>query len=256
MRWHFLMTPPADGAWNMALDEALMRRAAGSGDAVFRVYGWSSPTLSLGRNQRARDCYDLAEAAGRGVAFVRRPTGGRALLHHREITYSVTMPIGDAAGARVAYDRINAVLLDALTALGVPARHAAPAPALAPGLRPCFDVPAAHEIAIDGRKLVGSAQWRHEGALLQHGSILVHDDQELIQRLLKEPVSVTPPAATLAAALGREPEPGEVAAALSAALSRGLGAPAVLPIELTAVLRGEVDRLCDTYHDDAWTWRR
>ena len=255
MRWHFLVTPPADGAHNMALDEALMRRAADSRDAVLRVYGWSAPTLSLGRNQRAKGCYNLAEAARRGVRFVRRPTGGRALLHHREITYSATLPVDDASGARAAYDFINALLLDALAALGVPARPAAAARAMAPGLRPCFDVPAEHEIAVGEQKLVGSAQWRHGGALLQHGSILVHDDQALIQDLLHEPVGVTPSAATLAAALGREPAPAELADRLAAALERATGA-AVAPFAPDAVLRGQVDRLCGSYRDDAWTWRR
>ncbi len=99
MQWHFLVTPPADGAENMARDEALMRWSAATGHAAFRVYGWSSPTLSLGRNQRARGCYNLDAASGRGIGIVRRPTGGRALLHHREITYSAALPCADASAA-------------------------------------------------------------------------------------------------------------------------------------------------------------
>src|SRR5687767_9849074 len=111
MRWYFHLTEPAPGVRNMALDEALMTRAARSGDGVFRVYGWSHPTLSLGRNQRARGLYDLDAAAALDVEIVRRPTGGRALLHDHEVTYSVTMPSTDVGDARRAYDFINEVLL-------------------------------------------------------------------------------------------------------------------------------------------------
>src|SRR5512142_1385967 len=93
MHWHLLVTPPAPGAENMAVDEALMDRARTSGEGVLRMYGWSAPTLSLGRNQIAKGRYDLARAAAEGIGIVRRPTGGRALLHHREITYSVTAPV-------------------------------------------------------------------------------------------------------------------------------------------------------------------
>ena len=83
MRWRILLSSPLPGADNMALDEALMDRARVSGEAVLRVYRWTTPTLSLGRNQRAAGLYDLQAAAAAGVTFVRRPTGGRALLHLR-----------------------------------------------------------------------------------------------------------------------------------------------------------------------------
>src|SRR5688572_32691607 len=111
MRWHFHLDAPADGVSNMAMDEALMCRAAQTGIAVFRVYGWSSPTLSLGRNQRARGLYNLDAARQMDVGIVRRPTGGRALLHHREITYSAVLTARDAADARVAYEFINGILV-------------------------------------------------------------------------------------------------------------------------------------------------
>src|SRR2546423_901552 len=154
MRWRFLVTPAADGPKNMAFDDALMRRAAETREAVFRVYAWSVPTISLGRNQHAHDCYDQAEASRVGVRFVRRPTGGRALLHDREVTYSVTMPLENPRGARTAYHFINSVLLGALGRLGVQARQAAATVSLPPGIRPCFDVPAENEIELDGRKLI------------------------------------------------------------------------------------------------------
>jgi lipoate-protein ligase A len=256
MRWLFFPTAPADGASNMALDDALMRRAARTRDAVFRVYGWSGATLSLGRNQRARDCYNLDAARAAGVGFVRRPTGGRALLHHREITYSATLPVASPHEARAAYDFINTVLLDGLRALGVPATLASGTTAVAPGLRPCFDVPAEREIAVGTRKLVGSAQWRHDGALLQHGSILVHDDQRLTNELLRTPTTGNPPAAaTLADSLGRDPDGGEVANALLASLASRVGAT-ISPFVMDEHVEQDACDLRALYHDDAWTWRR
>jgi lipoyl(octanoyl) transferase len=256
MRWHFYATPAADGCSNMALDEALMLRAARTGEAVFRVYGWSSATLSLGRNQRAHGCYDLAAAERAGITFVRRPTGGRALLHHREVTYCVTMPAADASAAKAAYEWIGGVLLEGLNALGVGASRAHSTTALPPGLRPCFDVPSEHEIVVSSRKLVGSAQWRRGGALLQHGSILVHDDQAAILRVMTSPDLMPPPsAATLAAALGREPAPGEVSDAIRAALARAVGSPPCA-LDVDEALERDAVRFRAVYSSDAWTWRR
>lgn len=254
MQWHFLVTPPDDGPGNMARDEALMRWTARTGNAAFRVYGWAAPTLSLGRNQRARGCYNLDLARDRGIGIVRRPTGGRALLHHREITYSATLPAATPAEASRAYAAINAVLLDALRSMGVDASLAAGADAVAPGLRPCFDAPSAHEIVVRGRKLVGSAQWRHEGALLQHGSILVRDDQRWIAELLLDPAAAgEASAATLHDALGRDPTLEEGAAALRAALARDA---TVRDLPADAPSAADFADLLARHRDDAWTWRR
>lgn len=259
MRWRFLVSPADDGPRNMALDEALMGRAARTGEAVFRAYAWSKPTLSLGRNQRARGAYAPGAARASGVEFVRRPTGGRALLHHREVTYSVTMPTASAAEAAAVYEFINTVLLAALARLGVPAQRggAGGAPSIPPGLRPCFDAPSEHEIVVNGRKLIGSAQWRRAGALLQHGSILIRDDQALIGQLMRATLAVTPAAATLADSMGREPGLEEVAAVLRESLAGAVGGgqmPATLAAE--PEVEAEAARLEVRYSDDAWTWRR
>lgn len=253
MHWHFLTTAPADGPENMALDEALMRRSASDGSAFFRVYGWSSPTLSLGRNQRARGHYSPEAARELGVAIVRRPTGGRSLLHDHEITYCATLPASDHRAAREAYHFINRVLLDGLGRLGVRARLASGGAAIPPGPRPCFDVPSEHEIELDARKLVGSAQWRNDGALLQHGSILVRDDQHRIADLMTD-AATTPRAATLFDALGREPGLSEVSGALCTALSEAAGS--VLPFIPDAGLRRDAEALRVVYADESWTWRR
>src|SRR5829696_3355288 len=113
--WRLLLSPPLGGPENMALDEALMARARRTGETVLRVYAWSQPTLSLGRNQLAIGVYRDALLAERGV--VRRPTGGRALLHHREVTYSVTAPCDDSGSLVAEYGRINALLCSALGSL-------------------------------------------------------------------------------------------------------------------------------------------
>src|SRR5215207_930480 len=118
--WRLLISPPLDGPENMALDEALMTRARRTGETVLRVYDWSTPTLSLGRNQRAAGLFDERALAERGVGVVRRPTGGRSLLHHREVTYSVTAPCLGDEPLLAAYERINALLMNALATLGVP----------------------------------------------------------------------------------------------------------------------------------------
>jgi lipoyl(octanoyl) transferase len=240
----------------MALDEALMARARRGGETVLRVYAWSQPTLSLGRNQRAAGIYREALLAERGVGVVRRPTGGRALLHHREITYSVTAPCDDTGALLAEYDRINALLCGALAALGVPVVAAAPATrAAAPSAAPCFAEPARGELTLRGRKLVGSAQWRERGAMLQHGSILVDDDQSSIAGFMRETAAPTPPPATLRDALGRAPVMAEVGDALFRAV-RELADPDATPIEIDDDLARDMNAFAERYRDDAWTWRR
>jgi lipoate-protein ligase A len=216
-KWRLLSVPPRSGAENMARDVVLMNRARKTGEIIFSVYGWSEPTLSLGRNQRAKGCYDLDRMRAMGVSVVRRPTGGRALLHHREVTYSVTAPLDEGNGLRDSYERINRILLSGLQQLGVHASVADPkGPAALPNDVPCFATPARGELVSDGRKLVGSAQWRDDNVLLQHGSILIEDDQSLIQAFSvasddRDPVPIP---ATLTSALGRAPEISELSNAL------------------------------------------
>ena len=254
--WRLLLTPAAGGAHNMALDEALMSRARETGEFTLRVYSWSAPTLSLGRNQSARRLYDLDRIRARGLRVVRRPTGGRAILHHREITYSVTAPSGDAGDLRQSYDRINRVLIAGLERLGLQPRIATPTErAAAPGPSPCFDAPSAGELVLDGRKLAGSAQWRSDGALLQHGSILVEDDQSSLADLILGAQGSVPPPATLAGALGHSPTPGTLADALADAV-RELEDPAARALTLEPEVRARADALVVQYEDDAWTWRR
>ena len=251
-----LVSPPADGATNMAVDEALLRRASNTGEVFYRVYAWASPTVSLGRNQPAHGSYDLDLARRRGIDFVRRPTGGRAILHHREITYSVAAPITAHGSLPESYRAINRLLVEALRRLGVGAREAeTPSRAPAPSLAPCFDSPVSGELVAGGRKLVGSAQVRDGGAFLQHGSILLEDDQRLLTELLVRGEIPTPPA-TVRGLIGRLITVEEFADALAGAVGAHDGQPPQA-MELDDSLLHDAGTLIRTRYALAdWTWRR
>ena len=253
--WRLVLTPAASGAENMALDEALMERARDTGEWMLRVYSWRTPTISLGRNQTARGRYDVDRIRERGMDVVRRPTGGRAILHAREITYSVTAPVAAAGDLRQSYERINGLLAAALARMGVDATMAAARQASTPGISPCFDYPSAGELTVGGRKLAGSAQWRGDGALLQHGSILVEDDQSTLADFTLGGGAPIPAPATLAAILGRTPAPSELMVAFGQAI-RDREDQCATEIELDAYIRARTTELVVRYVDDAWTWRR
>jgi len=240
----------------MALDDALMNRARTSGEWVARLYSWSRPTISLGRNQTARGRYDLERIRELGLDMVRRPTGGRAILHDREITYSVTAPMAETGDLRQAYDRINRLVLETLHRLGVYASIAAPRKrASFPGMAPCFDEPSAGELVLDGRKIAGSAQWRADGGILQHGSILLEDDQSLLASLALERSSPIVAPATLVEALGHAPSIDQVADALTDAI-QAIESTRPVELEVDAELRALVSDFVVRYVDESWTWRR
>src|SRR6202521_605073 len=258
-RWRLLLAPPRSGAENMARDTALQARAAETSETVFSVYSWARPTLSFGRHQPATGLYDVERIHAAGLDVVRRPTGGRAILHNREVTYSVTAPIEDAEPLREAYSRINRILLDGLTRLGVVAALASPAArAPAPSIRPVFETPGEGELVADGGKLVGSAEWRDAGALLQHGSALVEDDQSSLPSFAAGTAngwrgSIAQPA-TLAALLGRAPDAAEVATAMFDAVRSLEDADATVLDE--DEIRAEALQHVPHFLDEDWTWRR
>ena len=184
--WRLIEDGEADGATNMALDEAiLMDVVAGNSPPTLRFYAWSPPCLSLGRNQPLGDV-DLVSCHAAGVDVVRRPTGGRAILHTDELTYSVSLLQTDplaTGGVLESYRRLSEGLLAGLRLLGAqvsratgasmaPMERAAgqPSPAAGP-TAVCFETPSDYEITVSGRKLVGSAQWRAQGGVLQHGTL-------------------------------------------------------------------------------------
>lgn len=254
--WRLLRTPPLDGALNMAVDEALLSRAAHSHEWVVRLYAWSEPTLSVGRHQRALEYYDPAALATAQIPVVRRPTGGRGILHDREVTYSVTGPVVGAGSLRETYARINRVLQVAMRHLGVEAEHSTRhGRAIPPGSSPCFASPAEGEMVVGGRKLVGSAQWRDDSALLQHGSILIDGDQLLVSTLQRRPAPVPPSPATLRDLLGAAPTEQEVETAFRHAVDRCEGSN-VSTLEWDDRMLGQAMEFAPRYRDPAWTWRR
>ena len=128
---------------------------------MLRVYGWSRPTLSFGRHESVRGRFTAEQLERENVGAVRRPTGGRVLMHDREVTYSVTAPAPDDERLKESYRRINAMLIAALARLGVPVVEAATqSAARRPGGAACFAEPSAGELVVGNRKLVGSAQLR------------------------------------------------------------------------------------------------
>jgi lipoate-protein ligase A len=172
-----LLDGPAAGTWNMGVDEALLASAAQGGVPSLRFYAWQGPWLSLGYGQRL--CEErLATCAAAGVGVVRRATGGLAVLHGADLTYAVAAPERLLPpGLRPTYETLATALLAALRALGVEAqRGAAAVPDAGSDGFDCFAEPAADELCVGGRKLVGSAQRRGGGAVLQHGSLRLAPD--------------------------------------------------------------------------------
>jgi lipoyl(octanoyl) transferase len=257
--WRVLDTRPADGAWNMAVDEALLEQVRAGGGPLIRFYRWTPACLSLGRNQPAAGEYDPAILGERGVDVVRRPTGGRAVLHHRELTYSAVFPDGLLGSPQAAYASINRGLVQGLRTLGVPAQLASTlgAPPPVPSLAPCFREPAEGEVVIAGRKLVGSAQLREGGVTLQHGSLLLHDDQAEVALLSRQPADEERAPAVLADFLDPLPDWDSLTRALRAGLATALRVPIpAAPSPLPEPVATRANVLQARYRDLAWTWRR
>lgn len=259
-RWRLLDTGASDGAWNMACDLALMERARRTHEAVFRVYAWTRPTVSFGRHEAARRQYDPQAIAAAGVDVVRRPTGGRALLHDHEVTYSITAPVATGESLVASVRAFNQILLRALHLLGVDAIEARAPRALRPEGAACFAAPSAGELTLNDRKLVGSAQVRQDGALLQHGSILLDDDQGRIAGFVRGPYLPPVPAAALHEALGRRATFDAVRDALVAAVAEDAGADAPSPLVLSTddawFATPAFDEALARFRDPEWTWRR
>lgn len=250
-----MRTGAQDAVSNMALDEAMLVTAADTGDTLVRLYRWDRPSLSLGRNQHCAGIYAPERCAAHGVPVVRRLTGGRALLHAREVTYAVAAPISAAPSLRGGYEAINDILLSALRSLGVAAERASPTErTTAPALAPCFETPTAGELVVGGRKIVGSAQHRDARAFLQHGSILLDDDQALLHQLALVPLPVVPTPATLRRFLP-DIQTTHVEDAIVTAL-RGAVTGDIVEASLADLPPPYVAAAASRYRDIHWTWRR
>lgn len=183
---------PADPAWNMALDEALWQGLCdGESPPTIRIYQWRTPAISIGRFQRVEDEVDVAACAERGVTLVRRPTGGGAVCHGSDLTYTITAPeqLGDLPrGLLASYERMHAGIAEGLRAVGISAELAASAERSTDPRRalPCFVRPTRFDIVCGGRKIAGGAQRRGHGALLHQGTLALADPPSWLVRLLKK----------------------------------------------------------------------
>ncbi len=252
-----------EGADNMAWDHTL---ALGLPPAVgvVRFYGWTRPTLSLGRNEPARDVFDPDRIQGSGVDLVRRPTGGRSVLHDEELTYAVLAPLKALGGARAAYALVNRGLAAGLSELGVSAALAGSGPALPPDAGPCFREPAEGEVVSEGRKLIGSAQARVGPALLQHGSILLEDGQHRLDGLRVGGAEARPSekdTGGIRGVLGRPVAVDEVARAVGEGLQRALPGDwrpsrGGASLEEMGLPPEPAPELLARYRSPEWSWRR
>ena len=260
--WRLIQTAAADGAANMASDEAILRAvASGQAPPTLRLFAWDPPCLSLGRNQSASEI-DRLQLAHNGYDLVRRPTGGQAILHTDELTYSASIPKDDPRVSDSVLEtcqQLSQGLLAALQVLGV---QGAVARLHQPGKKSsgpvCFETVADHEIAVDGQKLIGSAQMRVKGAVLQHGTLPLSGDIARICALLASPVDhekVRSRATTLERVLSRKVEWEEAAEAIVRGFSTALNV-CLEPADLTPGELAEASKLREEkYGMRAWNQR-
>jgi lipoate-protein ligase A len=265
---------PRSGPANMALDQAIAEScAAGDSPSTIRFYRWNPPAVSLGRHQPLTDV-DLNAIDLLGYEVVRRPTGGRAILHIDELTYSVTAAADEPrvrGGVMDAYLRLSNALLSGLQRLGLGAvDKAAGNVRTGPDVSAaCFEVPSAYEITSNGRKLMGSAQSRRAGYVLQHGSLpLTGDITRLIDVLALPPdeagalrVELGKRACTLAQALDVDDDDGRVAfETVASKIVDGFGAELQLSFERAQPISSEVRRAAllirEQFASPQWTNNR
>jgi lipoate-protein ligase A len=230
--WRLLVDDEASGPWNMGVDEALLASAIAGARPTLRLYRWKGPWLSLGYGQRlAAERRAACDDAGVGV--VRRVTGGRAVLHGGDLTYAIAAREENLPpGLRATYELVAAALRAALLDLGIDAR---PVPGAAANPRSeafdCFTEPGGHELCVGGRKLVGSAQRRSRGGVLQHGSIRVYPDPVSLRRAAGLAIGT----ATSLRELALDSSPQTLCEACAAAFARVLG----VDLERGSLVAGE-----------------
>ncbi len=264
IEWRLLWDGPGDGPWNMAVDEAVTL-AVGDGEvpATLRFYTWSAPTVSLGYLQRTRESVDLAACRRLGIPLVRRPTGGRAVLHAAELTYSVAVPLAGpwrALSVAEVFARISRGLIAGLRCLGVEAcvGEAGVRAGIGREAAACFLGRRMPAVLVGGRKVIGSAQRRWNRSLLQHGSLLLRFDPRDHQAIFPSWPRADPSAGVtcLSTLLGG---PVPICTLVSALVEGWQGAFAApcLPGDLTPVERKAAEGLVRVrYGRTDWTFQR
>ncbi len=267
-QWRLLRHGAATGAENMAIDEAIGRAVAGRlVPPTLRFYAWDPPCVSLGRHQSLM-AVDTICCAVRGYHVVRRPTGGRAILHTDELTYSIVAATDHPLMEGLVLDsylRLSHGLVDGLLRLGIEAQEAPGSNRAGPDVSAaCFEVPSAYEIIAGGRKLLGSAQARRSDYVLQHGSLPLTGDLTRVVDCLALPTeaerealrrSLATHATTVEALTGRQVTLQEAADALAAGFTAALGLE-LIPGYLTPTERAWVAELvAEKYGNPDWTER-
>jgi lipoyl(octanoyl) transferase len=274
MNWRVVNSGIADAATNMAVDEAILHaHRDGLVPPTLRFYGWQPAAVSLGYFQRANAEIDLAVCREQGIDVVRRLTGGRAVLHDAELTYSIIVREGHPILPKTitaSYRFISEGLLAGLKRLGIEAQMTVPQAAYGQSQKrhtsaACFDAPSHYEITVERRKLVGSAQVRKDGILLQHGSILLKFSAVKVVSLLRLPSQelrdmmiemLNNRAVSLSDILGREVSGQELCGVMTEAFGPALGVTLAAG-ELTAEEQAMSRHLAETkYRQDSWNLMR
>ncbi|HFQ5838823.1 TPA: biotin/lipoate A/B protein ligase family protein [Staphylococcus aureus] len=272
--WNFINTGSKDPYYNMAMDEALLNFVSrGEIDPVIRFYTWNPATLSIGYFQRLQKEIDIDKVKEKGFGLVRRQTGGRGVLHDKELTYSVIVPESHPnmpSTVTEAYRVISQGLLEGFKNLGFDTYFAVPkTPEKRQKLKQprssvCFDAPSWYELVVEGRKIAGSAQTRQKGVILQHGSILQDIDiDELFdmfiyknERLkLKMKEAFVEKAVAINDISDEHITISQMEEAFEKGFKKGLNIE-LKPLELTEAQLAEVEELTEKYRSDEWMFRK
>ena len=272
--WNFINTGSKNPYYNMAMDEALLNFVSrGEIDPVIRFYTWNPATLSIGYFQRLQKEIDIDKVKEKGYGLVRRQTGGRGVLHDKELTYSVIVPESHPnmpSTVTEAYKIISQGLLEGFKNLGFETYFAIPRSKeerdklKQPRSSVCFDAPSWYELVVEGRKIAGSAQTRQKGVILQHGSILQDIDiddlfdmfkfkNERLKAKMKE--NFVQKAVAINDISNQHRTLNEMENAFEAGFKKGLNID-FKPLELTEKQLEEVQELEDKYRSEAWMYRK
>lgn len=272
--WNFINTGSKNPYYNMAMDEALLNFVSrGEIDPVIRFYTWNPATLSIGYFQRLQKEIDIDKVKEKGYGLVRRQTGGRGVLHDKELTYSVIVPESHPnmpSTVTEAYKIISQGLLEGFKNLGFETYFAIPRSKeerdklKQPRSSVCFDAPSWYELVVEGRKIAGSAQTRQKGVILQHGSILQDIDiddlfdmfkfkNERLKAKMKE--NFVQKAVAINDISNQHITLNEMENAFEVGFKKGLNID-FKPLELTKKQLEEVQELEDKYRSEAWMYRK
>ena len=272
--WNFINTGSKNPYYNMAMDEALLNFVSrGEIDPVIRFYTWNPATLSIGYFQRLQKEIDIDKVKEKGYGLVRRQTGGRGVLHDKELTYSVIVPESHPnmpSTVTEAYKIISQGLLEGFKNLGFETYFAIPRSKeerdklKQPRSSVCFDAPSWYELVVEGRKIAGSAQTRQKGVILQHGSILQDIDiddlfdmfifkNERLKATMKE--NFVQKAVAINDISNQHITLNEMENAFESGFKKGLNID-FKPLELTEKQKEEVQELEEKYRSEAWMYRK